>query len=150
MRCCTRVATSSEWRTSHGVVHAVRHDTATATGNTNDRVAPVVRPRVAMMNENSPIWARLIPARSECWTPLPARKPPSDTPAILPTSTATVRTSTGAQCSATSDGSISTPIETKKIAAKMSRSGRISCSTFALSPDSATIIPARKAPSATE
>ena len=103
-----------------------------------------------MMNENSPICAMESPARIEVRVPSPARKAPLVTPTVLPTSTAAVRASTAGQCSRMALGSIDMPTATKKMAANMSRSGRMSGSTCRDTPPSATKEPARKAPSATE
>ena len=103
-----------------------------------------------MMNENSPIWARLSPARTELRSPLPDRNAPSDTPSTLPTITSAVNTSTGTQYSSTRYGLICSPTAIKKIAANRSLSGLMRCSTRGPSPDSDTSIPAMNAPSAAE
>ena len=103
-----------------------------------------------MMNENSPICARLIPACTEVRVPLPVRKAPNETLTILPRITTRASTSTIAQCAAMTPGSMSSPTETKKMAAKMSRTGCTSRSIASAWPDSATSDPARNAPSATE
>ncbi len=137
-------------RISHGVVSVVSALTATAIGYRNWPVAPSEMPSAAMMKENSPIWARLMPACTEVRVPLPARNAPSETPTTLPTMTTAVSTPTAAQCSAIRPGSMSMPTETKKMAANRSRIGRIRCSTCFSSPDSATSEPARNAPRATE
>ena len=47
---------------SSGVVRMVIADTAIATGYIQTPITPDATPTLAMMNENSPIWARLIPA----------------------------------------------------------------------------------------
>ena len=103
-----------------------------------------------MMNENSPIWARLIPAWTAVRVPLPARKAPTVTPSTFPPMTRAVKTSTGNQFATMIAGSISIPTETKKMAANRSRIGRTRLATAASSPDSPTSEPAMNAPSATE
>ncbi len=103
-----------------------------------------------MMNENSPICARLIPAWTEVRVPLPVRKAPRVTLTIFPRITATVSTTMATQWRAMSAGLMSMPTDTKKMAANMSRTGWTRCSTSFSTPDSATREPARKAPSATE
>ena len=103
-----------------------------------------------MMQENSPICAMLMPACTDVRTGLPVRKAPSETPTTLPTTTMTVSTTMGSQWAAMRAGSISTPTETKKMAAKMSCTGCTRCSMVWPLPLSATREPAMKAPSATE
>jgi hypothetical protein len=73
----------------------------------------------------------------------------NETLPILPTTTTVVSAASASQCFPSSYGSTSIPTETKKIAAKMSRTGSIKCSTCTPCPDSATSEPARNAPSAT-
>ena len=51
-----------------------------ATGNKKLRNMPVAAPSPAMMNENSPIWARLMPDWMDRRTPWPATKAPRPTP----------------------------------------------------------------------
>ncbi len=102
------------------------------------------------MKENSPIWARLIPAWTDVRMPFPVKTAPSATAADLPSTTRGMNTAIATQCSATSPGSMSMPTETKKIAANRSRTGRTSSSTACASPDSATRDPAMNAPRATE
>ena len=104
-----------------------------------------------MMNENSPICARLMPACTEVRMPLPVRNAPSDDADDLADDDhhrEHERSPPSAR--AMSAGSISMPTETKKIAANMSRTGWTRCSICFSSPDSATSEPARNAPSATE
>ena len=103
-----------------------------------------------MMNENSPICARLMLAAMEVRTPAPVRKAGMETPMILPPITTVERTRMGSQFARTSAGSMSMPTETKNTAANKSRTGSSRCSMRAPSPDSATSDPAMKAPSATE
>ena len=55
-------AVAEELHVPLDTVRVVMADTATAIGYRNSRVAPDDSPTAAMMNENSPIWARLIPA----------------------------------------------------------------------------------------
>ncbi len=102
------------------------------------------------MNENSPIWARLIPACTEVRTPLAVRNAPRPTATDLPSTTSATSATTATQCCAMSPGSMSIPTDTKKMAANRSRTGRTRASTSCASPDSATSDPAMKAPSATE
>ena len=125
-------------------------ETAIATGKRKLRNTPVEAPSPARMNENSPIWARLIPAWMESRTPLPATKDPMPTPRTLPVTTTATKISTDAAWSRMATGSISMPIETKNTPAKMSRIGRTRRSASLASPDSATSAPARNAPKATE
>ena len=82
-----------------------------------------------MMNENSPICARLMPAWIAVRVPLPVRNAPIATLAILPPTTIPERTTTAPQCFSNSAGSIESPTETKKIATNMSRTGSTSDST---------------------
>ena len=103
-----------------------------------------------MMNENSPICARLMPASIDVRMPLPVKNAPSATLTTLPATTSTARTTIGTHSRATAAGSISMPTATKKIAAKRSRTGSIRCSIASPCPDSAASEPARNAPSATE
>jgi len=103
-----------------------------------------------MMKENSPICARLIPARTEVLVLNPARNAPMETKVVLPMTTSTVNTSTASQFSSTNSGSMSMPTDTKKMAANKSRTGSTRWSTLFSCPDSATSDPAKKAPSATE
>ena len=135
---------------SQGVVSVVTAETATAIGYRNSRVAPSDAPSDARMNENSPIWARLMPVWTDVRTPFPVRNAPSPTAADLPTTTRAMNATTATQCRATRPGSMSMPTETKKMAAKRSRTGRTMSSTACASPDSATREPAMNAPSATE
>jgi hypothetical protein len=103
-----------------------------------------------MMNENSPICARVMPAWTEMRTLLPVKKAPTETPMVLPTMTSNDSASTGPQWSTMTAGSSSIPTETKKTAANMSRTGWTRCSMGLASPDSAMSEPAMNAPSATE
>ncbi len=125
-------------------------DTAIATGYSQPRITPAATPTLAMMNENSPIWARLNPAFIAVRRPWPARKAPIVTASTFPTMTVSVSTRTAPQCSASALGSMIIPTDTKKIAANMSRTGRTSFSISASCPDSAISEPAMKAPNATE
>ena len=103
-----------------------------------------------MRKENSPICERLMLAAIEVRTPAPVRKAGIETPIILPATTTPESTRMGIQFARTSAGSMSMPTETKKTAAKRSRTGSSRCSIRGPSPDSATSEPATKAPSATE
>jgi hypothetical protein len=69
---------------------------------------------------------------------------------MFPKITAAVSAAIAPALAGIKPGSISMPTETKKIAANMSRTGAIRCSTCSPSPDSATSDPAMNAPSATE
>ena len=149
-RSSTRAATRADAPTNAGVVSVVTAETATATGKRKSRVAPRDVPRLARMNENSPICARLMPVWIARRVPLPVRNAPKATAADFPSMTRRMKTAIGSQCCATRAGSISMPTDTKKIAAKRSRTGRTRCSTSCAAPDSATSDPAMKAPSATE
>ena len=102
------------------------------------------------MNENSPICARLIPACTDVRGLNPVRNELIVTNRTLPAITATENASTAPQCCTMMAGSMSMPTEMKKIAANMSRTGMIRCSTTFSSPDSAISEPAMNAPSATE
>ena len=102
------------------------------------------------MNENSPIWARLMPAWTEMRVPFPVKNAPTDTPSTFPAITRAVNAATCGQWRAMAAGSISIPIDTKKIAANRSRNGATRRATSSSSPDSATSAPAMNAPSATE
>ena len=135
---------------SQGVTSVVIADTTTATGYMNELITPAASPTPAMMNENSPICARLIPVWIECLNPLPVMKEPAVTAITFPVITITVRTSTASQCSTITLGSMSDPTETKKIATNMSRTGCTRRSIRTASPDSATRDPMMNAPSATE
>jgi hypothetical protein len=68
----------------------------------------------------------------------------------LPTTSTTATSTAASQLSTIWLGWMIMPIETKKIAAKMSRSGRTSASTSWPLPDSAISMPPTNAPSATE
>ena len=105
----------------------------------------------AMMNENSPICARLMPACTDVRVPLPVRNAPSATPTILPTMTTSVSTTHRRPSAAR-------PAPGRSACRPRRRRSRRTCrapagpgarSCFS-SPDSATSEPARKAPSATE
>ena len=69
-------------------------------------------PTAAMMNENSPICARLMLAATEVRIPAPVRKAGIDTPTVLPAITTAERTRMAAQCWRTRPGSMSIPTET--------------------------------------
>ncbi len=146
----TAAATGSAARTNHGVVSEVSADTATTTGKSEAGTTPAASPAPASMNENSPIWARLIPACRAVRVPAPVRNALTDTAPTLPTSTSSANTSTCGHSRATMPGSINMPTETKNTATNMSRTGSMSRVTARLSPDSATSEPARNAPSATD
>ena len=88
---------------SKGVSRVVSADTAMATGMRNERSTPRLTPRPAMMNENSPICARLIPDCTERRTPLPATNEPTLTPRTLPHTTTAARISTAPACSRMAD-----------------------------------------------
>ncbi len=103
-----------------------------------------------MMNENSPICARLMPACTDVRTLCPVKKLAMDTATTLPTTTSIVNSSTAGQRRSTTIGSNIMPTDTKKMAAKMSRTGATSRSTVFSSPDSAISDPAMNAPNATE
>ena len=137
-------------RISQGFSRVVTAETVTATGYRKSRVAPVERPSAAMMKENSPICARLIPARIDVRIPWPARNDQNVTPIMFPARTRARKTTMGIQCRTMSAGSISIPTETKNTAAKPSHIGFTVRATFFSNPDSATRAPAMKAPSATE
>ena len=113
-------------------------------------MAPDDKPTAAMMNENSPIWARLMPARIDVGTLYPVRNEAVLTTTTLPTITSSVKTRTATQWSAISAGLINMPTATKKIAANRSRAGWMIFSTVCATPDSAASAPAMNAPSATE
>ena len=117
------IAAGSAALMSSGVKRVVIADTATATGYMNPRVTPAVRPTPAMMNENSPICARLIPVCMECLRPAPVMNAPAETAIVLPAMTSALSAITATQFSRTSRGSIRDPTETKKIATNMSRTG---------------------------
>jgi hypothetical protein len=103
-----------------------------------------------MMNENSPICARLIPVCTDVRGELPTRNVPTDTASTLPAITTAVTASTAPQCRMTSAGFSSIPTATKNTATNTSRTGCTRCSTTFSSPDSAISEPAMKAPSTTE
>ncbi len=124
--------------------------TVTAIGYRNGRVASLVAPTPAMMNENSPICAMLIPDFTESRRLRPVRKAPTETATIFPTITSTAKARMGPHQSRTTRGSIAIPTDTKKIATNRSRTGTISCSISFPNPDSATSDPAMNAPNATE
>jgi hypothetical protein len=103
-----------------------------------------------MMNENSPICARLIPACTDVRVPFPVRNAAEDTVTILPPTTSTVNAITAPQWATMTLGSSNIPTETKNTAANMSRTGSTSRSSRWRAPESPASDPARKAPSATE
>ena len=103
-----------------------------------------------MMNENSPICARLIPDCTASRSEWPVRNVPADTATTLPTITSSEKARIGPHVSRTTSGSIAIPTETKKMATKRSRIGVMRCAISSPSPDSATSEPAMKAPNATE
>ena len=103
-----------------------------------------------MMNENSPIWAMLIPAWTAVRVPNPARKAPTETPTTFPTVTTTTKSSTVGHAATAAAGSSSMPTATKNTAANKSRTGWTTWVTWCPTPDSAIRTPARKAPRATE
>ena len=77
-----------------------------------------------MMKENSPIWARLSPVCTASGAGVPANIAPSGDADQLAHIRTTTRSASAGQCAAMSCGSIIMPTETKKTAAKTSRSGR--------------------------
>ena len=103
-----------------------------------------------MMNENSPICPSDSAVCTAVGIPYPATKAPTVTPTSRPTTTTAEKSSTVPAWVQITCGSISIPTETKKIAAKRSRTGSSRCSMILASPDSATSAPPRKAPNATE
>ena len=104
-----------------------------------------------MMNENSPICARLMPAWIDVRAPLPVRNAPSaDAHDLADDHRQRSARRSRRQWRTSSAGSISMPTETKNTAANTSRTGWTRCSIACASPDSATSEPAMNAPSATE
>src|SRR4029079_165980 len=83
----TKLAACCERRIRAGVSSVVIADTATATGYTCGPTTSSERPSPAMMNENSPICARLIPAATEVCGRLPDMNAPNDTLVTLPATT---------------------------------------------------------------
>ncbi len=152
--CGSRRSTQAEiavaLRMRSGERKAVTTETETAMVPSSGGTASSCSPTPAMMNENSPIWARESPDWIASRVPRPARKTPRVTPTVLPTSTSTVKPRMIHQDSRIITGLSCMPTATKNTAAKTSRSGRISSSRTLPSPDSAASAPARKAPSATE
>src|SRR5260363_192337 len=102
----------------------------------------------AIMNENSPICARLIPMRIDVRPSCPAVKAPRPQERIFPNTTTGIMIAIGpAYSTRTCQASIS-PIAMKKIALNISRSETISRSIACRARDSAIMAPIRKAPSA--
>ena len=95
-----------------------------------------------MMNENSPICAMLIPARTDIATPLPEGTPrPTRRPACRRHHDGGQRQRRPPSARATRRGSMSIPTDTKNTAAKTSRTGSTSRSMLWARPDSATSAP---------
>ena len=103
-----------------------------------------------MMNENSPICASPIPTFSDVRGSLPATNVPSAQVTTFPTTTAAVITAIGIAYYHSTFGSINIPIATKNTALKMSRMPSNVRSTWCRCIVSATIVPRRNAPSASE
>ncbi len=102
------------------------------------------------MKENSPIWARLAEIINAvaigCRNSTTIKSAASDLPTTMTNRVAT----NGHGSRTTLSGSNSMPTETKNSTAKASRSGNVSWAARWLSGDSRSIIPAKKAPSASE
>jgi len=124
-------------------------DTATPIGYRKSLVTFSVRPREAMMKENSPICAKPMPVRKALRVSCPPTNVPNVQVTTFPATTAMVMTTMGSQCRTSMPGSISSPMATKKIALNMSRTGSIIFSTRWISRDSAMTAPIKNAPSAT-
>ena len=125
-------------------------ETPTAMGYKKSLVTFSDKPSVAIMNENSPIWERLIPACKEVLSGCPEMIAPTATNRVFPKITTNTRMAVGRAYSNKSDGLISIPTEIKKIAPNRSLTGLSRCSIFSAWVVSARIEPIINAPKAAE
>ena len=123
--------------------------TPTTIGYRLGSVTPIVRPSVAITNENSPICDRPVPTRTAVRKSCPATTVPNVLPAICPIITTSEMPTMGTMCCHNSPGSTNRPIATKNTAVNRSRTGSTSDSMRRLCFDSAITAPTRNAPSAT-
>ena len=128
----------------------VTTDTPTAIGYKYGLVTLKLRPKAAIINENSPICDILMPACMACLRPLPASIEPMVTLTDLPMITTPVMHKTGNQCCTNNAGSINIPTDTKNTAPNKSLTDCTRCSIFSARVVSARIEPMIKAPRAAE
>ena len=132
------------------MVNAVTVATVTRAGRVCSGTMPPPTAMVHRMKDSSPIWPSASPEntlrRSEL--PDPRLATVTDTNCIVITTPQS--SSASGRVVVATRGSTVIPIDTKNRAEKNARSGSISFSTSWPRPDSATAMPARKAPRATE
>lgn len=124
--------------------------TVTTIGPSSGGASPALMPMAERMKPNSPTCPSERPAVTERRGPLPESTPDTETAiSCAKTTAAKIRSEVPRWVNATR-GSTVMPMDTKKIAANVSRRGLARCSTISPLPDSATSVPAKNAPSATE
>ena len=116
----------SALRIQSGVNSVVTNATPITIGYRLGSVPPIVRPNVAMTNENSPICDRPVPTRTAVRKSCPATTVPKVLPTTCPTITTAEMPRIGTRCSHNNNGSTSMPIATKNTAMNKSRTGSTS------------------------
>ena len=125
-------------------------DTDTMMGYMKSSITPKLMPTVAMINENSPICPKHIPARTELRRLSPESSMPTPELSDLSTTTTTVMTRICHQYCRRMDGLTIIPTETKNTAPKRFLMGVVSLWIISASSVSARMVPMMKAPKADE